>query len=105
VGGSLMMIALGIYTVYLESVSTLNVILLVVFGVSMVLGVLVGIIVTKKLLESFSKLLYSAICGFIVGSLLIIFPGFSANTEGLASIILAGLCFAFAYWLSKKGKD
>jgi len=101
VGGSLIMIALGIYTVYLEAVSTLNVVILIVFGVSMVLGILAGIVITKKLLESFSQSLYSAISGLIIGSLVVIYPGFSVNIEMLLSIVLAGLCFTFAYRLSK----
>jgi len=102
VGGSLMMIVFGIYTIYLEAVSTLNVIILTVFIVSMALGVLAGIVITKKLLDFLSIPLYSAISGFIIGSLLIIYPGFSMNVEGLLSIVLACLCFKFAYWLSKK---
>ena len=102
VGGSLMMIAFGVYTVYLESIATFNIPILVVFGVSMVLGVLAGIVITRKLLKSYAKLLYSAICGFIVGSLLIIFPGISVNIEGLASVVVACFCFTLAYWLSWK---
>ena len=53
VGGSLMMLVMGIYALYIEAVSTLNIILLVTFGISMVLGVLAGIIITKKILELF----------------------------------------------------
>jgi len=102
VGGSLMMITFGIYTVYLEAVSTLNVVILAVFVVSMTSGILVGIVITKKLLDYFPIPLYSAITGFIIGSLLIIYPGFSMNAEGLLSIVLACLCFKFAYWLSNK---
>jgi len=102
VGGSLMLIVFGIYTVYLEAVSTLNVIILIVFVVSMGLGVLTGIVIIKKLLDFLSIQLYSAISGFIIGSLLIIYPGLSMNAEGLLSIVLACLCFKFAYWLSKK---
>jgi len=102
VGGSLMMIVFGIYTVYIEAVSTLNLIILIVFAVSMVLGVLAGIILTKKLLEHFSQTLYFAILGFIIGSLLIIYPGLSFDIESVISIVLACLFFVFAYWLSKK---
>lgn len=102
VGGSLMMIVFGIYTIYLESVSTFNIPILIIFGVSMVLGVLAGIVLTRKLLKSFAKLLYSAICGFIVGSLLIIFPGIALDVESLASIVVMCFCFALAYWLSGK---
>jgi len=104
VGGSLMMIVFGIYTIYIESVSTLNPVLLVVFLVSMVFGVFAGIVVTKKMLDHFSQTLYFAILGFIIGSLLILFPGFYLNLDGLLSIVKGVLCFAFAYWLSGKEK-
>jgi len=101
VGGSLMMIVFGIYVIYLESVATLNLVLLATFGVSMVLGVVAGIAITKILLEKFSRGLYSAISGFILGSIFIIFPGFSLDLMGVLSIILAGIGFIFAYKLSK----
>ena len=103
VGGSLMMLAFGIYTIYIETISTLNPILLIIFVVSMILGVLAGIIITKKMLVLYSQTLYFSILGFIIGSLVIIYPGFSMDIIGVLSIITAIICAVFAYWLSKKG--
>lgn len=105
VGGSLMMIVFGIYTVYIEAVSTLNVLVIAVFGISMIFGVIAGIVITKKLLDSFAQTLYFAILGFILGSLLIIYPGFSVDLEGALSVVLGTGCFIFAYWLSAKDTD
>ena len=102
VGGSLMMLVFGVYALYIEAVSTINAILLLTFGSSMVLGVLAGIVITKKLLELFAQTLYFAILGFIAGSLFIIYPGFDLNVEGVLSIFLAILFAAFAYWFSTK---
>ncbi|MCL2617836.1 MAG: DUF368 domain-containing protein [Defluviitaleaceae bacterium] len=104
VGGSLMMFIFGIYAIYIESISTLNVLLLTIFVVSMVLGVIAGIALTKKLLESYSQTLYFAIMGFIAGSLFIIYPGFSADLDGVLSVLFALLSAYFAYWLSNKGE-
>ncbi|MCL2565137.1 MAG: DUF368 domain-containing protein [Defluviitaleaceae bacterium] len=103
VGGSLMMLIFGIYTIYIEAVATINLIVLAVFVVSMVFGVLAGIVLTKKMLDSYSQTLYFSILGFIIGSLFIIYPGFSVDIEGLLSIMFAVLFAALAYWLSKKG--
>ncbi|MDR0462685.1 MAG: DUF368 domain-containing protein [Pseudomonadales bacterium] len=102
VGGSLIMIVFGIYTIYIETLASLNLTVLAVFAASMVLGVLLGIIVIKKMLATCPQLLYCAILGFVVGSLLIIYPGFSIDITGLLSIVLACLGFVFAYCLSKK---
>jgi len=105
VGGSLMMIAFGIYTIYIESVATLNIVLLTVFLVSMVLGVGAGIYLTKIALEKFSQGLYFAIMGFILGSLLFIFPGTAFDLTGIISKGSAVVGFVFAYWLSTRGPD
>ena len=102
VGGSLMMLVFGVYALYIEAVSTVNWVLLLTFGISMVLGVLAGIVITKKLLELFAQALYFAILGFIIGSLFLIFPGFEFNAEGVLSIFLAIGFAVFAYWFSTK---
>jgi uncharacterized membrane protein len=69
----------------------------------MILGVLAGIVLTKKLLERFSQALYFAILGFVMGSLLIVYPWFSFDLTGLVSVFAAFFCCIFAFWLSKKG--
>ena len=102
VGGSLMMFVFGVYSVYIEAISTLEPILIITFGVSMALGILTGVFIIKKLLIHFPQQLYFAILGLIIGSLLIIFPGFSMGAEGLLSIALMIFFAVFAYWLSTK---
>jgi len=105
IGGSLMMLVFGIYTVYVESISTLNPVIISVFVVSMILGVWAGIRLIKKMLELYSQSLYCAILGFIIGSVFIIYPGFSVDVEGVLSIIFAVLFAVLAYRLSKKRVD
>jgi putative membrane protein len=104
VGGSLMMLAFGVYALYIEAVSSLHPVLLAVFGVSMVLGVLTGIAATKKLLAAYSQSMYCAILGFITGSLLIMYPGLPWDFEGLVSVTLFAGFAVLAYWLSTKEK-
>lgn len=102
VGGSLIMLVFGIYAIYIEAVSTVNIVILIILLIGMVLGVLTGIFLTKKMLKLFSQTLYFIILGLIVGSVLILFPGFSLDLEGLVSVFFALLCFVFAFWLGKK---
>jgi putative membrane protein len=103
VGGSLMMLVFGIYTVYIESVASLNALLLAIFGSSMVLGVLAGILITKKMLEKFSQTLYCAILGFVLGSILFLFPSVGLDINTAVAVSWGAVCFIFAFWLSKKG--
>ena len=103
VGGSIMMLVFGIYTVYIEAVATLNLVILSVLVAGMILGILAGIVLTKKLLKFYSQALYCTILAFIIGSLFIIYPGFSMDLEGLLSIVFAFLCASLTFFLSKKG--
>jgi putative membrane protein len=101
VGGSLMMIVFGIYNVYLESIATFNIPILGTFVVSMLLGLAVGAIITKVLLQRYFRTFYSAIGGFIAGSLIFLFPGVVLNWQMPVAIALAALGCWFAYRLSK----
>jgi putative membrane protein len=101
VGGSLMMIAFGIYTVYLESISTFHMSILGLFVASMIIGLGIGAVITKILLERYTRMLYAAISGFIVGSFLIIFPSVSFSWELPVAIVLAVVGFITAFRLSR----
>jgi len=105
IGGSLMMLIFGVYTIYIEAISTINIIILSIFIISMILGVLAGIVFTKKMLNSHAQALYFSILGFIIGSLLIIYPGFYMDVEGALSIVLMIVFAILAYWLSKKDSE
>jgi ABC-type branched-subunit amino acid transport system permease subunit len=54
------------------------------------------------MLKSNPQELYSAILACIIGSLFVIYSGFTLNREGAISISFALLCAAFTYWLSRK---
>jgi putative membrane protein len=104
VGGSLMMMVFGIHTVYLEAVRGLMPVLLAAFGVSMVLGVLAGIVLTKKVLTRWPQMLYFAVMGFILGSLFIIYPGLSHGqsvAQTAFALFLCAGCAVGAYGLGK----
>lgn len=101
-GGSIMMLAFGIYVIYIEALSGLDFFLISVLGFAMLLGLAAGILLIKKLLASFSQTLYCAILGFITGSIFIIYPGFSFDLNGLLSIIFALGFSVLAFCLSRK---
>ena len=103
-GGSAALLALGSYTVFIEALSTFNSQLLVILGLGFVLGTLIGVWLTKVLLKSHAQLLYSAILALILGSAFIIFPGFSADLNGVLSIVFALLFAILAYFLSNPKK-
>ena len=56
------------------------------------------------LIEKFYGYTYYAILGFIIGSIIFIFPGFTCNLVGLASIITFAIGFTASYFVSKINK-
>jgi len=102
VGGSVMMLAFGIYTIYIEAISSLDPIVLPVLLISMVLGILVSIKVIKGLLVSHPQTLYGAILGFMIGSVFLVFPGFYMGLEGFLAVVSLVVCGVFSYFLTKK---
>ena len=73
--------------------------------VPFLLGIIVGAIVWVKimnfLLEKYQNKTYSAVLGFVIGSIAAIYPGFSFNYHGLISVILFIISLLFSYWFSK----
>ena len=105
ISGSMVMMIMGIYTAILTAVSTLDIIILLPFA----FGVLIGVIVLSKLmdilLEKFYSYTYFAILGFIIGSIIFIFPGFAFNLTGLVSVIVFIIGFVVSYFVSKLVKN
>jgi len=99
--GSILMLMLGTYLVILEAISNVNFLILAPFIVGVILGILGGSKIISILLDRYKQILYSAILGFVIGSIAIIYPGFVANVHGLIAILLAA-GFAVVSYLSSK---
>ena len=104
ISGSMVLMIMGVYEAILTAVSNLDIITLIPF----VIGVGIGIIVVSKiidmLLDNFYGYTYYAILGFIIGSIIFIFPGFAFTLTGLASIITFVIGFAVSFMISKISK-
>ena len=104
VGGAILMLILGTYSAYIEALANLNLLVLATFASGMACGLLLGIRGVRKTLVTYPGELYCAILGFTLGSVLVVFPGFSASLEGILAI-LSGIAFTFlAYFISNKTK-
>ena len=102
VGGSLMMLVFGLYVYYMKAVAVLDFKTISMFIPGVIVGIPTGYFYIKKLLNKYPQEFYCAILAFILGSLFIIYEGFSDGWEGIVSILLAFLCAFFTYSLSKK---
>ena len=99
--GSILLLMLGTYLVIIEAVSSVNFLILAPFIAGTVLGILCGSKIITMLIDRYRQILYSAIMGFVIGSIFIIHPGFVANIYGLIAIILAVGFAVVSYFFSR----
>lgn len=84
---------LGIYDTYLISVSSLYFPILIPMGIGLIVGCLLCMKLIKFLLDKFYVQTFFSIIGFTLGSIFVLYPGFSFDINGLISIfsLLLGL--------------
>lgn len=103
ISGSFMLLALGLYSVTLGAINDFNIAFLIPLG----LGVVVGTLGTTKLIETmlhkYPSKTYMLIIGFVLGSLISVFPGIPENGQLIASIITFTVGFLTILWLGKRG--
>lgn len=99
ISGSLMMVIVGVYGEIMAALHTLNLAVLVPFAFGCLLGLVFCAELIRFLLRRYPRQTYSAILGFVVGSVFPIFPGWAyiapviAFGVGAAAIVL---CDKFA---------
>lgn len=105
ISGSFILLLLGVYSTAINALSSLNIPIAMAIGA----GVIVGFIVSSKaiqyLLEHFTYVTYAAIIGLILGSLFVVFPGFSADSTTLITSLITfalGLVFTLLFSSPKK---
>ena len=96
ISGAFILILLGLYNSIISAVSNFNILILIPF----VFGVLAGLIVMSNfiqyLLKKYQPQSYVAILGFVVGSVISIFPGFKFSLLGLSCVVI----FIIGYFIS-----
>jgi putative membrane protein len=101
ISGSFVLLLLGVYPTVINAVSNLNFAVILTVGA----GVLIGVLVTSKLitilLAKFKAGTYAVMIGFIVGSIVIIYPGLPGNAVLIIVSIIAFIAGVIsAYTLS-----
>lgn len=97
VSSTIILMLLGVYSIYLQSVANLYLPVLIPMGIGLVLGSIVVMKVTKILLEKqYAKTFYSII-GFTIGSILVLVPQGMNTLEMILSI----LCILLGVYISR----
>ena len=101
ISGSFVLLLIGLYEPIIGLIKTFDIIGIAVVGV----GVLVGFLLMTKLIEKiFNKYPQTAYCiilGLVIGSVFVIYPGFTFGVMGIVSILALIVGFLIAYYIGK----
>lgn len=103
VSGSLTLVMLGMYDDFVNAVSTFNIPVLFVCGIGVLIGILVTVKLISYLLKKYNDITYAAILGLVAGSILIIVfsnPVGSSFIVALISVVVGALITAILSKLS-----
>lgn len=92
---------MGVYSSYLSAISSLNFSILIPMGIGLILGGVIFMLIINLLFLHFKSYTYFLILGFVIGSVFVIFPGFTLSFECILGVFLAGLCFFVTNKLGK----
>lgn len=85
ISGSFLLLALGMYELTLDALHNLNIPFLLPVAVGCLVGVLTTSRILEKLLRTYPRKTYLVIVGFLLGSIIQVFPGIPGGIELLYS--------------------
>ena len=101
VSKSVILMLLGLYQIYLSAIASLNLSFLLPIGIGLLIGGTLFLCLINFLFKFVKSYTYFGIIGFILGSIFVIYPGFSFDMRGVVSIGILVISFIFGLILSK----
>ena len=105
VSKSVILMLLGLYQIYLSAIASLNLSFLFPIGIGLLIGGTLFLCLINFLFKFVKSYTYFGIIGFILGSIFVIYPGFTFDIRGMLSIVLLIICFIIGLVLSKYEKS
>lgn len=100
VSKTVILMMLGFYEIYLSAISALNLSILFPIGIGLAIGGILFLCLINFLFKFAKSYTYFGIIGFIIGSIFVIYPGFTFDIRGIISIFLLIFCFIIGNKLS-----
>lgn len=97
VSSTIILMLLGVYSVYLQSVANLYLPVLIPLGIGLILGSIIVMKLTKKMLEKYYAQTFYSIIGFTIGSVFVLLP------QGMTVLetILCVFCMILGVYISR----
>lgn len=96
ISASFVLMYIGAYQIVLEGIANIDLSILVPVGTGFVISIVLSANIINILFRRFYGYTYYAVAGFVIGSIIAIFPGFALDIGHLLSILL----FASGFYLS-----
>lgn len=100
VSKTVILMMLGLYQIYLSAISTLDLSVLLPIGFGLLIGGTLFLFLINFLFKFVKSYTYFGIIGFIIGSIFVIYPGFTFDIHGFISVLLLIMSFVIGLVLS-----
>lgn len=87
VSSTVILMLLGVYPIYLQSVASVYLPVLIPMGIGLIVGSLICMKFTKFLLKHFYASTFYAIIGFTLGSIIVLFPNISLDSSAIIFVL------------------
>lgn len=104
ISSSFILMYFGAYEVLLDGLVYMNLMVLIPVGLGLGLSILLFAKIISYLFKKFYGITYYTVLGFVLGSIIIIFPGVNFDLGYLIGIVLGVLGFYGSYKLSRIGE-
>lgn len=106
VSGSFVMMILGVYTTVIAAIRNFDFAVIIPCAIGAIIGIIFGARLISWLLKKYSLMVYSAILGLVIGSLVAIFPtsGDFSAVQIIAGVIAFVIGGVISYFVGKKTK-
>lgn len=102
ISGSFLMLVVGVYSTIIAAISDFNIPLLIPAVIGGVIGLLGGAKLVRFLMEKVPAQTYGAIMGLVLGSILVIFPGFGGFATLVTSLLAAAVGFVVSFFAGRE---
>ena len=100
VSNTIILMCLGVYSQYISAVSSVNLQILVPMCIGIFFGSILWLKIITILLSKYHEATFYSIIGFTLGSIFVLYPGFSFDFVGIISIVLLIISTILSYKLS-----
>ena len=102
ISGSFLMLVVGVYSTVIAAISDFNIPLLIPAVIGGVVGLLGGAKLVRFLMARVPAQTYGAIMGLVLGSILVIFPGFGGFATLATSLLAAAVGFVVSFFAGRE---